>query len=82
MRLRPAPGLDQGGEALDLQPGGDQVRGHLHRDDRDQNPEAAALKAGIVLAPEEVEAIRSVSRDQAMKFAEEFENRIVKRWMG
>ena len=47
-----------------------------------QDPEAAALKAGIVLAPEEVEAIKTVSRDQAMKFAEEFENRIVKRWMG
>jgi hypothetical protein len=47
-----------------------------------QNPEAAALKAGIVLTPEEVEAIKTVSRDQAMKFAEEFENRIVKRWMG
>ena len=47
-----------------------------------QDPETAALKAGIVLAPEEVEAIKTVSRDQAMKFAEEFENRIVKRWMG
>lgn len=47
-----------------------------------QDPEAAALKAGIVLVPEEVEAIKNVSRDQAMKFAEEFENRIVKRWMG
>ena len=47
-----------------------------------QDPEAAALKAGIVLSPEEVEAIKTVSRDQAMKFAEEFENRIVKRWMG
>ncbi len=47
-----------------------------------QNPETAALKAGIVLTPEEIEAIKTVSRDQAMKFAEEFENRIVKRWMG
>jgi len=47
-----------------------------------QDPEAAALKAGIILTPEEVEAIKTVSRDQAMKFAEEFENRIVKRWMG
>jgi len=47
-----------------------------------QDPEAAALRAGIVLTPEEVEAIKTVSRDQAMKFAEEFENRIVKRWMG
>ncbi len=47
-----------------------------------QDPEAAALKAGIVLSTEEVEAIKTVSRDQALKFAEEFENRIVKRWMG
>jgi len=47
-----------------------------------QNPESAALKAGIVLTREEIEAIKTVSRDQAMKFAEEFENRIIKRWMG
>lgn len=47
-----------------------------------QDPEAAARRAGISLTPDEVEAIRQVSREQAMKFAEEFESRIVKRWMG
>ena len=47
-----------------------------------QDPEAAAENAGVLLTTEEVEAIRQVSREQAMKFAAEFENRIVKRWMG
>ena len=47
-----------------------------------QDPEGAAKKAGIILTPEEVEAITQVSREQAMRFAEEFESRIVKRWMG
>jgi len=46
------------------------------------DPEGTAAKAGIMLTEEEVEAIKQVSRDQAMKFAEEFESRIVKRWMG
>jgi len=47
-----------------------------------RDPEEAAKSAGITLTPDEVEAIRQVSREQAMKFAEEFESRIVKRWMG
>jgi len=47
-----------------------------------QDPEAAARTAGIELTGEEVEAIKQVSREQAMKFAEEFESRIVKRWVG
>jgi len=47
-----------------------------------QDPEAAAKQAGIVLTEDEVEAIKQVSREQAMKFAEEFESRIVKRWVG
>jgi len=46
------------------------------------DPETAAAKAGIMLTDEEIEAIRQVSREQAMKFAEEFEARIVKRWVG
>jgi hypothetical protein len=46
------------------------------------DPEAAAGKAGIVLSPDEIDAIKQVSREQAMKFAEEFESRIIKRWMG
>ena len=47
-----------------------------------QDPEGAAKKAGITLSNDEVEAIKQVSREQAMRFAEEFESRIVKRWMG
>ena len=46
------------------------------------DPEATARTAGIILSPDEVEAIKQVSREQAMKFAEEFESRIVKRWIG
>ena len=47
-----------------------------------QDPEGAARKAGFNLSPDEVEAIKNVSREQAMKFAAEFESRIVKRWVG
>lgn len=46
------------------------------------DPEGAAARAGIFLTPDEVEAVRQVSREQAMKFAEEFESRIIKRWVG
>lgn len=46
------------------------------------DPEGTASKAGIMLTKDEVEAIRQVSREQAMKFAEEFESRIIKRWVG
>lgn len=46
------------------------------------DPEAASAAAGIILTEEEIEAVKQVSREQAMKFAEEFEARIVKRWVG
>jgi len=47
-----------------------------------EDPEGAAKSAGITLDEEEIAAIKQVSREQAMKFAEEFESRIVKRWVG